>query len=50
VPVGLGVGKVFRRGDTVFNLFVEPQVSVADRGAGLPEWQIFLGLNMQFTN
>jgi hypothetical protein len=50
VPLGLGVGKVIRRGGTVFNFFVEPQVSVADRGTGLPEWQIYFALNMQFTN
>ncbi len=48
VPIGLGIGQVMKRGDTVYNLFIEPQFSVADRGAGQPEWQVFLGLNMQF--
>ena len=48
VPLGLGIGKVIPRGKTVFNLFVEPQFSVADDGPGWPDWQIFVGLNMQF--
>lgn len=48
VPLGLGLGKVIRKGNTVFNFFVEPQYSVADRGPGQPEWQIYFALNMQF--
>jgi hypothetical protein len=48
IPVGLGIGKVFKSGDTVYNVFVEPQYSVVDKGAGIPQWQIFVGLNMQF--
>lgn len=48
VPVGLGIGKVMRKGNTLFNLFVEPQYSILDEGAGYPKWQIFVGLNMQF--
>jgi len=28
--------------------FVEPQASVAYRGPGQPDWQIFAGFNMQF--
>ncbi len=35
-------------GKTVFNIFVEPRYSVADDGPGWPEWQILVGLNMQF--
>ncbi len=49
VPLGIGLGQIIQRGDTVYNLFIEPQFSVADRGAGQPEWQVFIGLNMQFT-
>jgi hypothetical protein len=30
------------------NLFIEPQWSVADDGAGWPEWQVFIGFNMIF--
>jgi len=48
VPLGLGIGQVIPTEMVVFNVFVEPQVSVADKGAGWPEWQLFLGLNMQF--
>lgn len=48
VPIGLGIGQVIPSGKIIYNLFVEPQVSVADEGAGWPEWQVFIGLNMQF--
>jgi hypothetical protein len=29
-----------------YNVFAEPQFSVADDGSEQPEWQIFLGFNM----
>ncbi|MEN8129803.1 MAG: hypothetical protein ABFS45_06325 [Pseudomonadota bacterium] len=48
VPLGVGIGRVIRKGNTVYNFFVEPQFSVADRGPGQPEWQIFFALNLQF--
>ena len=48
VPLGLGIGQVIPKGDTVYNVFVEPQFSVADKGPGWPKWQIFVGFNMQF--
>jgi hypothetical protein len=48
VPLGLGIGQVIKKGNTVFNIFVEPQWSIADDGPGQPEWQVFLGFNMQF--
>ena len=48
IPVGLGCGKVIKKGNTVYNIFVEPQYSVFDEGDGWPEWQIFMGLNLQF--
>lgn len=50
VPVGVGIGKVIKRGKTVYNVFVEPQFSIADDGPGQPEWQIFFGFNLQFLN
>lgn len=50
IPLGLGIGKVFKRGKTVYNAFIEPQWSVADSGPGQPEWQVFVGFNMQFVN
>jgi hypothetical protein len=49
MPIGLGYGKVFKKGNIVYNAFIEPQYSVADSGAGQPVWQVFVGLNMQFT-
>jgi hypothetical protein len=48
VPIGLGIGQVIPRGKVIFNAFIEPQVSIADKGAGWPKWQIFVGLNSQF--
>ncbi|MNG40054.1 hypothetical protein D3C84_1284710 [compost metagenome] len=50
MPLGVGIGQVIKRGQTVYNLFVEPQWSVADKGLGQPKWQVFFGLNMQFLN
>jgi len=50
IPVGFGVGKVwsFGHGNTV-NAFVEPQYAVVHSGAGVPVWQIFAGINLQFA-
>lgn len=50
VPLGIGLGQVIRHQKTVYNVFVEPQGSIADRGPGQPRWQIFAGLNLQFLN
>ena len=49
VPVGLGIGKVVPTSGAVFNIFVEPQFTILDRGAGQPELQIFVGFNTQFV-
>lgn len=49
VPLGVGIGKAWKSGTTTFNLFVEPQWSVADKGAGWPEWQVFTGFNLIFN-
>jgi hypothetical protein len=35
-------------GRAVLNVFVEPQVSVLDDGAGWAQWQVFVGFNTQF--
>ena len=48
IPVGLGVGKVIPTESVVYNLFVEPQYSVADRGSSFAQWQLFAGLNLQY--
>lgn len=50
MPLGLGIGQVVKRGKTVYNFFVEPQGSIADRGPGQPRWQVFAGLNLQFLD
>jgi hypothetical protein len=48
IPVGLGLGKVFKPGDIVFNAFVEPQFTILSKGDGQPQFQLFFGFNMQF--
>lgn len=48
IPIGIGIGQVFKKDDTVYNVFIEPQYSIADKGVGVSRWQIFVGLNMQF--
>ncbi len=48
VPLGIRLGKVIKSGDTVFNIFVEPQWSVHDSGSGLPKRQVYFAVNMQF--
>ena len=49
VPVGLGLGRVFERPDgRVLNIFVEPQYSVLQTGAGVPSFQVFAGVVLQF--
>lgn len=48
LPIGLGVGQVLPTEQAIFNVFVEPQVSVLDEGAGWAEWQVFVGFNTQF--
>jgi hypothetical protein len=50
IPLGFGVGQVMKKDKTVYNMFVEPQYSIVDKGPGQPQWQIFLGFNMQFLN
>lgn len=50
IPLGLGIGQVFKKENTVYNVFIEPQISLSDDGPGQPEWQIFAGFNMQFMN
>lgn len=48
VPIGLGAGKAWKEGHTIFNAFIEPQYSVLHEGSGVPQWTIFAGLNMTF--
>ncbi len=48
IPVGLGGGKVFSLGDTIANVFVEPQWTVAHKGEGVPQFSVFAGINFTF--
>ncbi|MEM5458114.1 hypothetical protein VSR69_25185 [Paraburkholderia phytofirmans] len=48
IPVGLGAGKAWKGGSTIYNAFIEPQYSIAHSGAGVPQFTIFAGLNMTF--
>lgn len=48
VPIGLGVGKVIPTEKIVFNFIFEPQFTILSKGPGQPEFQLFMGLNMQF--
>ena len=48
IPLGFGGGKVWKmESATTFNLFLEPQVTLAHDGVS-PKFQLFSGLNMQF--
>ncbi len=46
-PLALGIGKVVKVENTVFNVFIEPQYSVLHRGTQ-PQFQVFTGINLQF--
>ncbi len=50
VPVGFGLGKVWNLSDRLtLNAFVEPQYSVIRSGVGVPVWQVFAGVNLQWA-
>lgn len=50
IPIGLGIGKVIPINNKVtMNAFIEPQYTVASHGTGQPRWQIFAGVNFQFS-
>jgi len=48
IPIGLGFGKVVPVGNTVLNFFIEPQFTILSKGAGQPDFQLFMAVNMQF--
>ena len=48
IPLGLGSGKVVKVNKVVFNIFAEPQYSVAAKGMGQTKFQTFVGFNTQF--
>ncbi|MFZ5876596.1 MAG: hypothetical protein ACOYXU_09320 [Nitrospirota bacterium] len=47
IPFGLGIGKVFRVGGLVANVFAEPQLTVYHKGDAQPARQLFTGINFQ---
>lgn len=50
VPLGFGFGKIWQASKkTTINAFIEPQYTVWSNGSGMPEWQIFAGVNFQFA-
>jgi len=48
IPIGLGLGKVWKGNGTTYNLFAEPQWTVLHAGDGVPRLQFYAGLNLQF--
>lgn len=50
VPLGLGIGQVIKDGNKVYNIYVEPQFSVADDGPNQPDWQVMFGFNIQIMD
>ena len=49
VPFGLGVGRVFRVGKAITNVWVEPQPTIYHNKPGLPAFQLFMGINFQWA-
>jgi len=49
VPFGLGFGKVFKAGSAIANAFIEPQFAVYHKGSGLPSFQLYMGINLQWA-
>ena len=47
VPIGMGIGRVFRVGSVITNAFIEPQFTVYSKGAGQPALQVFTGFMLQ---
>lgn len=48
MPVGFGAGHVVKAGKIVFNIFLEPQLTVLHYGPGQAAFQLFSGINAQF--
>lgn len=49
MPLALGIGQIVKVGNTVFNLFVEPQYSILHKGTQ-PQFQVLTGINLQFLS
>ncbi|WP_299922349.1 hypothetical protein [uncultured Pelagimonas sp.] len=48
IPFGLRIGKVHKFNNTTANFFLEPQWSLASRGDGQAEFQLYAAINLQF--
>ncbi|BDD05763.1 transporter [Aureibacter tunicatorum] len=48
IPLGIGIGKIVKINNTVYNVFIEPQYSIASKGMYQPTFQLFTAINMQF--
>ena len=48
IPFGAGAGKVWKSGGTTLNVFAEPQWTLLHDPDGVPKFQVFFGLNLQF--
>lgn len=48
IPIGVGFGKVWKlESGTTLNGFIEPQWTIAHEGSFVPNFQTFVGLNLQ---
>ena len=44
IPIGIGVGQVFKAGNIVVNIFIEPGFTVYSEGENLPAYQVLVGM------
>ena len=49
IPLGLGIGKVVKVDRILFNIFIESQFAMYNKGDGLPLFTLFGAINMQFA-
>jgi hypothetical protein len=49
IPLGIGIGRVFKGLGGIVNAFIEPQFTVYSKGDGQAAFQLFMGLNMQWS-
>ncbi len=50
IPVGVGIGRVFRASGAMVNVFIEPDFTVYAEGDAQPALQIFTGMNFQWAS
>jgi hypothetical protein len=49
MPLGIGIGRVFKGLGGIVNVFVEPQFTVYSKGDRQPALQVFTGLMVQWA-